>query len=422
MAGVANLFTLEQFRLMQKRLAPHGVVCQWLNTYSMSPMNIQMIIKTFRSVFPQTSLWQTIGADLLLVGSNHEIVYDLDAIDREIQNNTFLRKDLNSFKVFDAAGLLSCFMLNDEELGKMSAQAPVNSDNLPLLEYSAPLNLYGYEQVVYKNLEMINAYRIARYPRMIHEPLAQSQKIRFHNAIGRAALEKGDFTTAAAEIAFSNTEQALNPGAVLNHGIFQLASQKIPEAIANFENYLAQDPASADAQFYLAKAYMAKGEVEKAAALCAKAVAATTDQYDYMMMYAQTLAQGGNVPKAVEIAEKAIEIKGMTFSNGLLLANLLFASREPEKAVAALEHLLSIYPHSFGGYEALARIFESANAFPQAIAVYQRASKAIPFDARAYYALSLLYEKINDRRSARLMAKRYTYYQNAPKIGTSPKP
>lgn len=141
-----------------------------------------------------------------------------------------------------------------------------------------------------------------------------------------------------------------------------------------------------------------------------------------MMMYAQTLAQGGNVPKAVEIAEKAIEIKGMTFSNGLLLANLLFASREPEKAVAALEHLLSIYPHSFGGYEALARIFESANAFPQAIAVYQRASKAIPFDARAYYALSLLYEKINDRRSARLMAKRYTYYQNAPKIGTSPKP
>lgn len=419
MAGVANLFTLEQFRLMKKRLAADGVVCQWLNTYSMSPANIRMIIKTFRSVFPHASLWQTIGADLLLVGSNQGIVYDILAIDQEIKANALLRKDLSAFKVFDAAGLLSCFMLTDEELEKMSSDAPVNSDNLPLLEYSAPLNLYGYEQVVSKNLEMINTYRTARYPLMIHAPETSSKRVAFHNAIARAALEKSDVRTASFEIALSNTEQALNPGSVLNYGILQFTMQRIPEAITSFENYLVQDPDSTDAQLFLARAYVITGEIDKAIVFAAQATHAAGNNYDYLMTYAQALAQKGEAGKAVEIVQKAIEIKGMTFSRGLLLSNLLLASGQAEKAVAALEHLISIYPHSFGGYEALARIFESVGAMPEAIKTYQRALDFIPFDARVYYALSLLYEKVKDARNARLMAKRFAYYQNAPKIGAS---
>lgn len=419
MAGVSNLFTVEQFRLIQKRLAPRGVVCQWLNTYSMSPENIQMIIKTFRSVFAHTSLWQTMGADLLLIGSDHEIVYDLQKIDQRIQANGLLQKDLRSFKVFNAAGLLSCFMLTSEELGRMSANALINTDNLPLLEYSAPLNLYGYEQVVSQNLQMINSYRISRYPQIMNGPRSAQEKVRFHNAIARAALEKGDLTTAAAEIALSNTEQALNPGSVLNYGIFQFHIGRIPEAIVNLENYISQVSDDPDAQFYLARAYMAQGEINKASMLYAKAASIAPDSYDYLIAYGQTLAQKGEIVKAVEVIQRAIDIKGLTLSNGLLLVNALFAARQMEKAIAMIEHMIGLYPHSFVGYEALARMFEATGALPEAVATYQRASRTIPFDARVYYALSILYEKINDKRSARIMAKLYRFYDNAPKIGGS---
>ena len=39
------------------RLAPGGLLCQWAHTYDMSHADLQTLVRTFASVFPDGSLW-----------------------------------------------------------------------------------------------------------------------------------------------------------------------------------------------------------------------------------------------------------------------------------------------------------------------------------------------------------------------------
>src|SRR6185503_16163808 len=69
MSGVAALFTREFFEAARSRLNPDGLICQWAHTYDISPQDLQSIVATFASVFPQGTMWLVGEGDLLLVGA-----------------------------------------------------------------------------------------------------------------------------------------------------------------------------------------------------------------------------------------------------------------------------------------------------------------------------------------------------------------
>ena len=69
MAGVATLFTREFFEAARARLKPDGLLCQWAHTYDISAADLQSIVRTFASVFPQGTMWLVGGGDLLLIGA-----------------------------------------------------------------------------------------------------------------------------------------------------------------------------------------------------------------------------------------------------------------------------------------------------------------------------------------------------------------
>ena len=68
MSGVATLFTREFFEAARARLTPDGLLCQWAHTYDISQDDLQSIVRTFASVFPQGTMWLVGEADLLLIG------------------------------------------------------------------------------------------------------------------------------------------------------------------------------------------------------------------------------------------------------------------------------------------------------------------------------------------------------------------
>ena len=69
MAGVAALFTREFFEAARARLKPDGLLCQWAHTYDISRDDLQSIVATFASVFPQGTMWLVGDGDLLLIGA-----------------------------------------------------------------------------------------------------------------------------------------------------------------------------------------------------------------------------------------------------------------------------------------------------------------------------------------------------------------
>ena len=52
---------------------------QWIQLYNLCPDDLKMILKTFQSVFPETSLW-SVSEDLLLLGRMESGPLDLERL------------------------------------------------------------------------------------------------------------------------------------------------------------------------------------------------------------------------------------------------------------------------------------------------------------------------------------------------------
>jgi predicted membrane-bound spermidine synthase len=69
-AGVANLYSAEYFRLLRARLAPRGIVTYWLPVEQLMPADTGAITKAFCLAFPDCTLWNGAGLNWMLVGTN----------------------------------------------------------------------------------------------------------------------------------------------------------------------------------------------------------------------------------------------------------------------------------------------------------------------------------------------------------------
>ena len=111
-SGVSNLFTQEYWLAARKRLRTDGVMCQWVQLYGMGPEEFQALVRTFRSVFPEVWLFETVpGADALLIGGT----------------SLNLPQDLPLQPTLDPTGVT-----------RLAGQGWLNTDDHPRVEWQAP--------------------------------------------------------------------------------------------------------------------------------------------------------------------------------------------------------------------------------------------------------------------------------------------
>ncbi len=139
-AGVANLYTREFYESCRQRLASGGVMCQWYHIYNSSPEEVETVLATFYSVFPHGSVWQSAESDILLVGSQTPLNVSLDRLRSLWDSSDALRRDFCSIGLYQPEFVLGHYLAGREKL--TFPLAAKNTDDRPLLEYSAPLSLY----------------------------------------------------------------------------------------------------------------------------------------------------------------------------------------------------------------------------------------------------------------------------------------
>ena len=161
-AGVGNLFTREFYELARSRLADGGVMVQWVHGYALFPRELQMVVRTFREAFPHATVWRSLAADYLLVGTLRPLEVDYPAMERRFASSPGLREDFARFRWSSPANLLYLFLLAAEDAARYSAGAPLNTDDRPLLEFAAPLALYA--GTIETNRQLMRASRRADYP------------------------------------------------------------------------------------------------------------------------------------------------------------------------------------------------------------------------------------------------------------------
>jgi spermidine synthase len=141
-AGVSSLFTREFFESARRRLAPGGVICQWINAYNINTADLKSVIATFTNVFPQGTVWLVGQDDVLLLATLDPIEPALARVPQRMTRPD-VAADLASLGVLDAFSLTSLYVAGPRELASFTAGARIFTDDRLTLEFTAPRELHS---------------------------------------------------------------------------------------------------------------------------------------------------------------------------------------------------------------------------------------------------------------------------------------
>ena len=152
-AGTGSLYSLGNYRLARSRLADGGLLVQWVPLYQLTEEEFRIIAATFLEVFPDAELWLG-DPDMMypvvgIVGRERASRIEVPRLRQRLQDGNVSRG-----LVFgnDETSLLCAFLMGGRDLAEYAAGAPLNTDDRPRIEFSAPRNdytnrRYGWETI-----------------------------------------------------------------------------------------------------------------------------------------------------------------------------------------------------------------------------------------------------------------------------------
>jgi spermidine synthase len=386
MAGVANLFSLEHYKTMKKRLAPGGIVCQWLHAYSMSPDDLRMIIRTFSEVFPDVSLWTSYYPDLMLIGTAEPLALDMKNFERAYAIPS-VREDLEAHGIRSPLGFLSNAWLFDPALRRVALGAKINSDDHPYLEFSAPRNLY--KNTLLENFTLLNPRSsLAKFPEIKNLTPPQEKNIAFYNALARGYLAKRFNANADKILDAAEKLDPANPETLLLRGIFYYQVKAYGKAKELFTQAVTADPSSAEAHVYTGLVLQDEGQMLKAIESFRKAAELAPRNAVYLVHLANTFLKLGLNQQALINFDKALAVRPDDFDSAAKRALLIMNFGTPEEKMRAARGIVARYPRFTNGYEWLGDLLEKSGRPEEALALYQTMAKVFPGEAGPWINLA----------------------------------
>jgi spermidine synthase len=132
-AGAGNLYSVEYFRLTRKAMQDDGIVLQWIG--DRPEMHYNLILRTFISVFPETTLWAN---GTLMVGRTQPLGISRGAFERKLHQQA-TRSALAEVGIDSFDRLLALYTAGPDELRRFAGAGPLLTDDHPRLEYERSL-------------------------------------------------------------------------------------------------------------------------------------------------------------------------------------------------------------------------------------------------------------------------------------------
>lgn len=376
--GLATLFTVEFFNLSRQHLNPNGIMVQWFHGYSMAPEDVQMVAASFRSVFPNATLWTANKADYLLVGTVQPLEVVLDRIRRIYKSSPSLRQDMERLKLLSPEAILSEFYLDEKDLDRLTAGADLNTDDRLPLEFSAPRSLY--QDTIGINELTLQRVKQSRYPALKGIRLEDLDRPQVQYHLAMSFINKGMPKEAAEHL---KATLAKDPGympALLESGKLKMQSNRVLEAVEDFQTVLKLNPKSAKAHYQLGLLYLQQKKTDKAIQSMKRAVALVSRDDAEKSQYHLNLGTAYRQNKQNDQAEAqyrlALRLEPQnTRILGALGATLILLDR-PTDAIEVLDRAIAIDPkvhrlhYELGQADLLLKTYQEARkAFETATAL-----------------------------------------------------
>ena len=145
MVGVGSVFSREFYELAASRLKPGGIMTQWFHLYEMDDNTLNLILRTFGTVFPNMEIWDVGDQDVVLLGSNQPWESSPEAYHAHLHLDG-PRHDLALIGLTTPGAILARQFASQRTAFAVPGPGPVQSDNFPILEYAAPRAFYIYQK------------------------------------------------------------------------------------------------------------------------------------------------------------------------------------------------------------------------------------------------------------------------------------
>lgn len=148
--GCGNLYTREYFQLCKKHLNNNGVVSQYLPLHRLSTHDFKSIIKTFYSVFPNTTVWLA-HSHCILLGTQNSYRIDFRFLKSFIG---FLGDNMLN----DPYRLSTSLFLSENAVDEFTKDAKLHTDDRAFLDFFSPASIK--KENWYLNLISMRKYRV----------------------------------------------------------------------------------------------------------------------------------------------------------------------------------------------------------------------------------------------------------------------
>ena len=326
-AGTGSLYSLEHYQLARTRLRERGAMVQWLPLYQLSEEEFKIVAATFREAFPHVELWLG-DPDLMypvvgLVGRN-----EAEGINLELLRKRMARQEVSRDLVYgdDPFSLLGAFLLGDDGIEKYVREAPLNTNDRPLIEFSAPRNNYSNRRLGWESMQRLAALKTSVTPLLDLNDLATAERDEIVRLV--EATEQG-------RIHFYR-------------GTFALGEGRSEDGYQEFRQARALAPQDAFVDFHTSESI---GRLH---------------------------ARLGDPERALTLLESAVALRPDEIEPRLLLADLYAGRERWEIAERYLTEVLRIYPEHAAAYSRLGAIYSSQERWEEAKSVLGRSLGILP--------------------------------------------
>jgi spermidine synthase len=269
--GMAGLFSAEFFALAKERLRPGGMMLQWVQSYNLSPDDLKMVVATFRTAFPATSVWEPMPGDFLLLGSVEPAPLDLGRLRARWEALPRVRADFERLGIRGWAGMLGFFALREDDAARLGAGAGLNTDDRLPLEFSAPRSLYVDTSL--PNRVLLGWFRRASMPEFTPESAREIERAESRYWVGVGCLGRGAPADALAQFERALALDPAHAASALGASTAALQLGRHADALVFARRALAREPAQSAALFLAGAASWWLGQTNEAGRFFERATA-----------------------------------------------------------------------------------------------------------------------------------------------------
>lgn len=386
MAGIASLFTREFFEAAKARLRPGGVLCQWAHTYDISTGDLQSIVATFLSVFPEGTLWLVGDGDVLLIGSNEPMGPKLERT-HTTWHRPGVSADLESVNVTSPNHILSQYISGGTDLAGWAGNAAIQSDNRAALEFSGPQSIFGPSEA--DNARLLRDLAAAHSPPPIVAAARNTTNAEEIRERGLMMLRADAYRPAYDDFVRALEQDPRDPEA-LNGLIRAAAPLRRMHDARTLLTRLADSPTRISTKLALSRLLASEGQYDQAAAIPFGIIQADPNNVAALEQLASILSDVGDIERLRPVVARLRTVAPGTEAAHYYSASLLFMEQRHQLAATEARRAIALNPSHARAHNLLGAALASLGQPEQARTAFEASLEADPRDPATYTNLATL--------------------------------